>query len=336
MTAELDVLADAARTRILRIEQFDEQADGLLRAGGFDAVELRSGCADFRGLAPHAAAIRWLRCCEPQGLDGLELLTEVRRVTFTGSQAAWGFDYRRLARLRQLDADEAGDLQAEWLGHPQLQRLDLAGGRIKDLTPLAPARSLAAARFLGCKMRSTNGVQGLTALRELRLLEARTLVDLSGLDQCSELQVLEISEAVKLAELQPIVALRKLRWLFVDARAAQWPSLDWVAQMPSIECLALWSPIQRVDLGLIAAHPRLYDVLLQVPAAAALPTDEDIRAAFAGASRTVKQVHRYPKAKVPTFRLELSPPAGLAHVQPLPTHQQRLAWPHVALGDGSP
>src|SRR4051812_42033563 len=115
MTAELDTLADAARTRVLRIDRFDEQANALLHAGGFNAVELRPGCPDFRGLAPHAAAIRWLRGCEPGGLQGLELLTEVRRISFTGGQPAWNFDYRRLPRLREFDTDEAGDLKAETL-----------------------------------------------------------------------------------------------------------------------------------------------------------------------------------------------------------------------------
>lgn len=331
MTAELDVLADAARTRILRIEQFDDQATALLRSGGFDAVELRPGCPDFHGLVPHAASICWLRCCEPQKLDGLERLTEVRRLTFTGSQPAWDFDYRRLPKLREFDADEAGGLKPVTLGHPQLRRLDLAGGQVKDLTEFAGANELVALRLVGCRTRSTEGVQALPALQELRLLETRALVDLSGLGRAANLRVLEIAEAAKLAELQPITALHRLQWLFVEAKAGHWPDLDWMDQLPDLECLALWSPVQRLDLGRIASHPRLYDVLIQVPASAGLPGDEAIRAAFAGAARALKQVHRYPKAKVPTLRIEIAPPEGLTHPRPLSALQQRLAWPRAAL-----
>jgi len=333
MTAELDVLADAARTRILRIEQYDEQVERLLAAGGFDAVELRPGCPDFRGLVPHAPAIRWLRGCEPAGLDGLERLTEVRRITFTGSQAAWNFDYRRLPRLRAIEADEAGGLKPETLGHPQLQRVDLVGGTVKDLTPFAGAAALAALRLLACKTRSTQGVQRLPALRELRVLEARALADLAGLEGCGGLEVLELSEAAKLTDLRPVTALHRLRWLFVEAKAALWPDLDWVAQMPGLECLALWSPVQRLDLGVIASHPRLYDVLVQVPAGVELPGDDALRDAFAQAPRVLKHIHRYPKAKAPTLRLELGPPADLARALPTASLQRRLAWPHVGLLD---
>lgn len=331
MTAELDVLADAARTRVLRIEAFDEQATQLLHAGGFDAIELRPGCPDFRGLVPHVAAVRWLRGCEPAGLGGLELLTEVRRISFLGSQPAWNFDYRQLPGLRALEADEAGDLRAETLGHPQLLRLDLTSGTVKDLKPLAPATSLAALRLVACKTRSTEGVQHLAALRELRLLEARTLTDLAGLGDCGGLEVLEISEAAKLPDLRPVATLRSLRWLFVEAKGAQWPDIDWVAGMPGLECLGLWSPVQRLDLRIVATHPRLYDVVIQAPVGSDLPGEEALRTAFAGAPRAIRQVHRYPKAKVPTLRVELSPPADLARALPMPSLQQRLAWPHVAL-----
>lgn len=325
MTAELHTLSNAARTRVLRIDSFDGSTAALLRAGGFDAVELASDLPDFEALVPHAEAVRWLWASAPASTRGLERLQQLERITWTGSQAGPKFDFRQLPRLTTLECDAADAMSAKFLNHPALERLDLDGAAVPHFTVLDQAASLRALRLARSKTRSLQGIEKLPQLRELRLLGARTLADISALESAPQLEALEIMDAVKLADVSALRALHRLRWLFVEARTASQPDIGWLADAPALECAGLWVETQRVDWSVVAAHPRLYDLSLHgSPTAAFTDSDERLTEQLTARGRQVRRITRYPRSPVPAIRVELVPPPDIADAKPFTSLQGRL------------
>lgn len=325
MTAELHTLSDAARTRVLRIDSFDETTAASLRAGGFDAVELASDLPDFEPLVPHADAVRWLRASAPPSTRGLERLQQLERITYVGSQAGPKFDFRQLPRLKTLECDAADLMSAKFLNHPMLERLDLNGAAVQDFTVLDRAASLRALRLARSKTRSLQGIEKLPQLRELRLLGARTLADISALAGAPQLEALEIMDAVKLADVSALRGLHRLRWLFVEAREAQQPDIGWLAGAPALECAGLWVATRSVDWSVVAAHPRLYDLSLHGSETAPFAdSDESLLGQLGAHGRQVRRITRYPRSKVPAIRVELVPPPDIADAKPFTSLQGQL------------
>lgn len=326
MRAKLHTLSNAARTRVLRIDAFDDSAAALLRAGGFDAVELASDLPDFEALVPHADAVRWLWASAPASTRGLERLQQLERITYTGSQAGPKFDFRQLPRLKTLECDAADAMSAKFLNHPALERLDLNGAAVPDFTVLDRAESLRAVRLSRSKTRSLRGIGKMPQLRELRLLGARTLTDISALESAPQLEALEIMDAVKLADVSALRTLHRLRWLFIEARTAVQPDIGWLAEAPALECAGLWVATQRVDWPVVAAHPRLYDLSLHgSPTAAFADSDETLPGQLTACGRQVRRITRYPRSPVPAIRVEMVPPPDIADAKPFTSLQGRLS-----------
>jgi hypothetical protein len=326
LSSEIRILQNRDRSRLLRLEALDEVALNALAAGDFDGVEVTADFGGFEPLAPWQSNIRWLFAPQPTSADGLALLESLERISFVGSQLGYDFDYRRLPRLRVLECGSAAKIPAKYLDHPHLEVLDIAGGNLKDFSALPHATALRAVLLEGCKTKSLAGIGALTPLRELRLLDARSLVDLSEMAALQALEVLVITAAVKLLDTSAIQQLPRLRCLHVEAKTASVADLGFVAAMPGLEILNLWAPVERIDWPALASHPNLCQIGLQLAPGQQFDADDVIRDRFAAAARTVRTLTKFSGAS-PQIKLELDPPAGRHPGPALGNNLRRMLTP---------
>jgi hypothetical protein len=326
LSSEIHVLQNRDQSRLLRLDALDDTAKQLLSAGGFDGVEVTRDFGGLEQLAPWQQQVRWLFAPQAASSEGLQTLTSLERITFVGSQSGYPFDYRLLPKLRVIECGSAGEIKVKLLNHPRLERLELAGGDVKDFAALAQATALQAVLLDGCKTKTLKGVGVMRELRELRLLESRSLSDISALAELPALEILVITAAARLAEVSAITQLGALRCLHVEAKTASLADLDFIAAMPQLEVLQLWVPVQRVDWARVAAHPGLCEIGLQLPPGQQFDDDASITAAFAAARRTVRKLTRFSGAS-PQIKLELDPAPGRQPGPPLGNNLRRLLSP---------
>jgi len=326
MHPEVHILQNHDRSRLLRLQVLDEATRSALAAGDFDGVEVTADFGSFEALAPWQHQIRWLFAPQAPSAEGLERLESLERISFVGSQLGYDFDYRSLPRLQVLECGAAAKLRPACLDHPGLEILDIAGGKLKDFAALPHATALRAVLLDSCKIQSLAGIEALSSLRELRLLESRSLVDIAALAPLQALEVLVITAAVKLQDLADLRHLRGLRRLHIEARQARPTDLGFVAALAGLQTLHLWAPADGVDWAALASHPSLHEIGLQLPPGRQFNADDVIRGHFAAAGRTVKTLTRFSGAS-PQLKLALDPPAGRAPGPSCDANLRRLSTP---------
>ena len=236
------------------------------------------------------------------------------------------FDYRRLPRLKSLVCDVASELLPEYLNHPNIERLDLEGTKAKDLTFLRDAKHLRALRLSASPIRALTGFEELDGLRELRLILTRSLSEISALRSAAQLEALELDKTPKITDISSIYGLRNLRWLFINASQAKQRDLNWIRNMPRLECAGIWIETETVDWSVLAEHPRLYDIVFYTTKGFSPGSDEDILAKLSADGRRVKALTRYPRAIFPGFRVEFAPPSDVARPEPHFVYQNHLRY----------
>ena len=288
--------------RILRIDSaWSKEVERALETVPFDGLEVGSGLESYERLASFAEKIRWLHCPSVKSPAGLEKLENLERITYPGTAHKRAFDYRRLPKLKSLTCDF--DLKPEYLNHPSLERLDVEGLKVKDLKFLSGAKRLRALRLSDSPLQSLDGLESLPELHELRVILGHKLGDVSALRRAEQLEALELDEARKLTDISAVHGLTNLRWLFVDAAKAKQRDLAWLARMPRLECAGLWLETKNVDWGVLARHPRLYDIVFYTTPGI---KDEElrVRTQLAAGGRQLKTLTRFPRAALPGFRVE--------------------------------
>ncbi|SFG91041.1 hypothetical protein SAMN05518865_12263 [Duganella sp. CF458] len=330
MSAEICELNGQPRAAILRLFDWDDASREAVAQWKYDGVEPKSALGSFEPLAEFADRVRWLYYPDVGSSAGLEKLKAVRRITFGDELPQPAFDLRQLPGLEVVQCEDASGLDKRHLNHPRLRYLDLEGLKAADLAFLSEARALAAMRLRRCALTGLKGSGTLNGLKELRLLGAKKLEDVSGLGEAGNLEIVEIGEAKKLRDINAIHSLGKLRYLFVEADQASQADLSWIGTMPRLECAGLWLETRQVDWTILAQHPRLYDIMLGTHAGFELPDDDTLVPLLQSHGRRVLKVTRFPKALRPSIRIEFVPPADLVDAKPLHVYQTRLlANPNV-------
>jgi hypothetical protein len=323
MSAEIYVL-NGQPAAILRLFAWDDVSRQAVAQWTYDAIEPKSALGSFEPLLEFADRVRWLYYPDVESSAGLEQLTAVRRITFGDELPKPKFDLRRLPELRVVQCPDASSLEARCLNHPKLRYLDLESLKASDLAFLSEASELSALRLRRCALTSLRGCEKLGALRELRLLGAKKLEDISDIGAAQQLEILEIDEAKKLRDIGPLQSLTNLRYLFVEAEQAMQPDLVWFSNMPGLECAGLWVGTEQVDWSVLAHHPRLYDVVFFTREGYELPSDETLVPALQSAGKRVLTVTRFRQTARPGIRIEFEPPRDLAEPKPLSAYQNKL------------
>src|SRR5262249_33973239 len=149
--------------------------------------------------------------------------------------------------LKSLFCDVAVVLPPKYLNHPNVERLDLEGLKVKDLTFLSEARRLRALRLSTGPIATLQGAEALPELRELRMILTRSLPDGSALRGAPRLEALELEETWNVADVSAAHGLANLRWLFLGSRKAEQRDLSWIRNMTRLECAGLWVETKSVD-----------------------------------------------------------------------------------------
>ncbi|KQV54557.1 MULTISPECIES: hypothetical protein [unclassified Duganella] len=330
MSAEMCELNGQPGRVILRLFDWDDASRQAVAQWKYDGVEPKSALGSFEPLADFADRVHWLYYPDVDSSAGLERLTAVRRITFGDELPQPKFDLRQLPALEVVQCEDASGLDKRHLNHPRLRYLDLEGLKVSDLTFLSEAQDLEAMRLRRCVLTGLKGSKALNGLRELRLLGAKKLEDVSEIGQARNLEILEIDEAKKLRDISAVHSLEKLRYLFIEAEQATQTDLAWIANMPLLECAGLWLETRQIDFAILAKSPRLYDILLETHAGFDLPDDAALVPVLQSHGKRVLKVTRFPKALRPSIRIEFSPPCDLADAKPLQAYQTKLlANPNV-------
>jgi len=330
MSVDTFTLSGPDAAIILRVFEWDDASREALAQAAYDAVEPKSGLGSFEPLAKFADRVHWLYYPDVESSSGLEKLKAVRRITFGDELPQPRFDLRKLPELRVLEFRGAVP-DARHLNHPRLRYLQAEALKAADLAFLADAKELQALGLRRCGLTSLKGCEALANLKELRLLGAKKLENISSISAANGLEILEIEGARSLRDTSSLHALGKLRYLFVEAEESSQAGLGWLADMPHLECAGLWLETATVEWSVLAGHPRLYDIVFFAHAGFDLPPDEMLLPALQAHGKRVLKVTRFPKARRPGIRIEFAPPADLADPKPLHAYQTNLLMPPAAL-----
>lgn len=117
-----------------------------------------------------------------------------------------------------------------------LEQLSISGFKEKDLSSLAPLKSLTTLSFKTASIKSLNGIEELIYLKRLSLGGVRSLVDLTAISSLQKLKFLEIDIAWKLQDCSPIGQLGELEVLqLMDCKNLA--SIQFVRQMSKLRQL---------------------------------------------------------------------------------------------------
>ncbi|WP_431478123.1 hypothetical protein [Massilia eburnea] len=330
MSVDTFTLSGKEASVILRLFEWDDACREALKQSAYDAIEPKSALGSFEPLADFSGHVHWLYYPDVESSAGLETLIAVRRITFGDELPQPEFDLRKLPQLRVLEFRGAVP-DARHLNHPRLRYLEVEDLKAANLAFLAEAKELGAMSLRRCALTSLKGCEALGGLRELRLLGAKKLEDISGVGAASEIEILEIAGAKSLRDMSAIHSLGKLRYLFVEAEESSQAGLAWLANLPHLECAGLWLETTEVDWSVLARHPRLYDIVFFAHAGFELPDDEALLSVLQAHGKRVLKVTRFPKARRPGIRIEFDPPADLAAPKPLHAYQTNLLTPPASL-----
>lgn len=318
MTQPIQILANG-----LRLLQIKTQEDVRLLEDDelvFDAVEIGPSVQDFEAFAEFAARIKALWHCSVPSTAGLEKLQGVESIN-SSQYGEQRFDYRLLKNLKTFVCRDGSKIPAKYLNHPGLELLNLGHCKVESFKLLSDATHLRQLCLAACNVKSLDGIESLSALRELRLLDTRPLVDIAAVTECPGLEALEIAGTKKLLDVSSIQALHRLKVLFLRAPGAAFEELQWLSDMPTLRCAVLQVPTTRIDWGVFANHPRLYDFFILSVPGGLTETDVEIASQLEAAGRKVVKLTRIKSG--PAIRVELEPVAGT--LDPLPnTHYQDL------------
>jgi hypothetical protein len=324
--SEARVWKDAKGATILRIDgTWCREIEHALKTVAFDGLEVCRGRGSFEGLAPFADKIRWLHGPTVESTAGLEKLVHVERITYIGTMHEPPFDYRRLPRLKSLTGNGV-DITPEYLNHPAIERLDVEELEVKDLKFLSDAKRLRALRLAASPIATLAGAENLPELRELRLIVAHSLRDVSALRGAPHLEALELDEAHQLVDVSAVHGVTGLRWLFIESDNGTQSDLSWIGTMPRLECAGLWLETKSVDWDVLARHPRIYDIVFYTTRGFSAPSDAELTARLSAGGRSVKSLARFPKARFPGFRVEFAPPLDVKQAKPHYAYQNHLQY----------
>jgi len=304
--------------RILKISR-PEEVEFLGRKDlVFDALETGPAIENFTPFVKFAPRIKALWYCDTQSAVGLEQLDKIESIT---AHSAWrNFDFRLLKNLKYLRCHDASATQAKFLNHPGLEVLDCGEGKIESMELLRDATALRHFRPNACKVKSLEGIQTMQSLVELRLSQAKVLNNIDSLAACTNLQVLEMEPCKKLTDVSVIRALHALRVLYVSAPTARFTDLDWLAQSSMLRCAFIDVPLDGIDWEIVASHPSLYSLSVQVPTGGLRLAQGEIAKILESKGRIVKEISIYTKV----IEIELEPVATT--LAPLSLEQYRQAF----------
>lgn len=260
-------------------------------------------------LAPYAAKIRGLKSpSESLDLREIELLTGLELIHLPHAYAHHG-DYRKLPQLRHFTCLDAENLKPELLDNPSLRRLTLhQPKKLKGLQGREAWQALETLIIRRPPWTSLDGLAALSSLRELRVAQSRSLIDVSGLAQAGGLELLELIDLPKAQGFEAMAALKELRWVFVLAKHARLSSTRLIERWPHVLNAFLGLGFEDVDLRCLGAHPSLANLLMYTHEGYALPTEAELKAEVEQGGRRFRSAALRPKDELPSIEITLESP----------------------------
>jgi hypothetical protein len=304
---------------ILRIEgPWDKSIANAIETLQFDGLQVDESIGSYEHLIPFASKIKWLFGPSLINAGGLSKLTCIEKVTLLGG-VNLDFDYRVLPQLKSLHISRVmTPFPVQYLNNPSLERLAIEGLKVKDLRFLGDCAKLRALKLTSSPIQSMAGIENLLDLRELKILQNRSLADISHLSNGLQIESLEIEDTAKVLDISPLYGLVNLRWLYINSKKANQRDLSWLSKMPQLECAEVMIETAEIDLNVFAEHPLLYDIAFYSNRNFVIGSDDEIATTLSRCGRKVKKISRYPKDLFPAFAFEFQPAEKI--VKPMPRH----------------
>ncbi len=259
----------------------------------------------------------------PTSISELKRFTELERLRFSALNA---FDFRKLAKLRDLKCECNEKTNANHFNRKGLEKLDLSGLQSPDLGFLSRATHIRAIRIDTSEIRSLSGINACCNLLELILTDLPQLNDISELTACEKIETLVVENVVMLKNLSPLSSLRNLRWLSIDAPSARLTNIDWVTDMPFLQSAALRVVSESINWNILATHPQLSDILIFVDSLVVNMSNDLLRDLLCSGGRAINQITRFPDSAHPAIRIQFERTEDCGTFLSLEIHYQQLRY----------
>lgn len=236
--------------------------------------------------------------------NGLELFENLERLSYDSIP---DFDFRKLPQIKDIHIECTKKTPLNYFNIPRLQKLDIINPCGNDFLFLQDATELRALRIVDGSMKSMQGIDHLKNLSELKLLGMKRLEEIASLGKCSELESLEI-DAPRILDFQPIIELKRLRFISIDAKNITINNFEWLNEMPFLEIAYLGVMAQGIDWEIIAGHPKLWDFGTYIPQGRMPPDEAVLCKIFERKGRKIKKYkYHQSKTKHSLLKIELEP-----------------------------
>jgi hypothetical protein len=258
---KLIVRADGTRVLSLRGTWSDE-AEAAVADGRFDILSIQAGnWGDFSFLAPHAGTIkRLLIAGGVESYRGLEKLTELTEIDLEEAPGQ-ALDLLAFQKLEKCYLRWHKKYPKAFFALPRLAEVTLANYPGKDCADIGMAAGLRKLDLRKGSVTSLSGLEQATGLQHLSLAYTKELQDISAVAK-SPLQVLHLEKCPKLAEIDLIRGLTKMRELFVDCASPGFADLRWLGRMENLADVLIAVPVQQIDWSILFAMPALQRVVI--------------------------------------------------------------------------
>lgn len=251
-------------TRVLRLfGEWTPEVESAVALDKWDMLSLFSvDWRTFEPLLPFRDKIKCLRVSGgPESSKGLDKLSGLEDLDLDDFPKP-AVDFRKLPKLRKLKVLWDRSRKTCNLANPNLEYLQVDTFGDKDLSVFSELSKLVSLDIRQGSLQSLSGIENLHSLRSLYLIRLRNFIDISGLEACGGLEVLDCRFLPKLSDVEAVRMLARLKSLELDAENASLSDLKFLGSMPDLERLMLTVQAGDIDWHLIANHPSLKSIAI--------------------------------------------------------------------------
>ena len=157
-------------------------------------------------------------------------------------------DYSEIKGLEEISMSKTGHIGCETVQN--LKKLWISDKKtIRDLSDLSCSDALQDVTFLGCGLRSLDGVEKHKMMKSLTLWHNYSLTDISALEYVADsLTELSIDACSKIKDFSVLKSLHGLEYLYLDGNN-ELPSLDFLEHMPGLKVFVFSMNVLDGDLS---------------------------------------------------------------------------------------
>ena len=258
-------------------------------AGGYELIKLHA--ADWADYSPLQECNSYVRSLSvrngPDSTAGIDAISSLEELELDEIPEP-AIDFRRFPKLKKLKFGWGKGMKMEFLKCPALRQLEIHRFQGIDLEVVAGLDRLEILTFVAGRLRTLTGARSLPRLHHITLDRTSELTDISPLLGLG-IRSLTLTGRNKVQSIECVQHLRSLESLSLDVPKLRCTELSWLKGLPLLESLTLTSPIDHLEWGVIAQHPKMRHVVLE-QIDEEPPSEAEVKQLFGSAQKSVKEI----------------------------------------------